>query len=76
MSRIKPHTTHSHHHLSSYLDSSRHQEICQHRLHFGLARFEIITTQEHILLLCKFYSSWHKGILRRPIDVGALQRSQ
>ena len=43
-------------------------EIYQSRLHLGLARFEVIATDEGAVLFGKFDSTRNEGILRRTID--------
>jgi hypothetical protein len=51
-------------------DTSANQEIDQCRLHLGLTRLEIITTDESIVLLSKFNSTRNKCILRGAVDEG------
>jgi len=52
------------------LDTSADQEINQGRLHLGLTRLEIITTNESIVLLSELNCTRNKGVLRRSVDEG------
>ena len=50
------------------LDTSADQEVNEGRFHFGLARLEVITANEGVMLLGKLDSTWHEGVLGGPID--------
>ena len=50
------------------LDTSADQEVDKGGFHFGLARLEVITTNESVVLLGKLDSTWHEGVLGGPID--------
>ena len=50
------------------LDTSADQEIDQCRLHLGLTRLEIITTNEGVVLLSKLNSTGNEGVLWGAID--------
>jgi len=52
----------------SKLDTSTDQEVNESRLHLGLTRLEIVTTNESTVLFSKLNSTWNKGVLRRPVD--------
>ena len=47
---------------------SINHEVDECRLHLGLARFEIITSNECVVLLGELDNAWNKGVLRRAID--------
>ena len=57
-------------HNGSGLDASAHQEVDKHALHFGLARLEVIASNEDLLLDRKLNESRNKGILWCSIDEG------
>lgn len=57
-----------------YLYSCGDKEISEHRLHFGLPRLEVISTQKDVLLLRQLHRPGHKRVLGGAIDVRALQR--
>lgn len=50
------------------LDTGVDQEVNQSRLHLGLARLEVIATNEGVVLLSELDSAWNKGVLRRAVD--------
>jgi hypothetical protein len=52
------------------LDTGADQEINQSRFHLSLARFEVITANEGIVLLGEFNGTRNKGVLRRAVDEG------
>jgi hypothetical protein len=54
----------------SELDTSADQEVDQCRLHLGLTRLEIITSNECIVLLGKFNSTRNKCVLWGTVDKG------
>ena len=56
------------------LDTSVDQEVDQSRLHLGLARLEVITADESIVLLGKLDGTGNKGVLGRAVDEGAFSR--
>jgi hypothetical protein len=49
-------------------DTSVDQEVNEGGLHLGLARLEVITTNERIVLLGKVNGTWNKGVLGRSVD--------
>ena len=52
----------------SEFDTSADQEVDESRLHLGLARLEVITTNEGVVLLGKFNATSNEGVLWRAID--------
>jgi hypothetical protein len=50
------------------LDPSTNQEVDEGRLHLGLARLEVITSDECVVLLGKLNGAWNKGILWGAVD--------
>lgn len=50
------------------LDAGADEEVDESRLHLGLTRLEVITTNVRIMLLGKFNASWDEGVLWRAID--------
>ena len=50
------------------LDASVDQEVYESRLHLGLTRLEIVTTNEGAVLLGKLNSTWNEGVLRGTVD--------
>lgn len=52
-----------------WFDASTHQEVSQHRLQFGLSRFEVISSYKNSLLLCQLNTSRDKSVLWGAIDV-------
>jgi hypothetical protein len=56
----------------SELDTSVDEEVHESRLHLGLTRFEVVTTNESIVLFCKLDGAWNKRVLWRAIDEGNL----
>lgn len=52
------------------LDSGIDEEVDKGRLHLSLARLEVITTNECIVLLSQLDSARHEGVLRRAVDEG------
>ena len=50
------------------LDTSANQEVDESRLHLGLARLEVITTNEGVMLLSKLNATRDEGVLGRAID--------
>lgn len=54
----------------SKLDTSVDQEINKSRLHLGLSRLEVITTDESTMLLGELDSTWNESILWRSVDEG------
>jgi hypothetical protein len=52
----------------SELDTSADQEVDQGRLHLGLTRLKVVTTNEGIVLLSKFNGTRNKCVLRGAID--------
>mmetsp|Transcript_7138 Transcript_7138/g.18558 ORF Transcript_7138/g.18558 Transcript_7138/m.18558 type:complete len:292 (+) Transcript_7138:618-1493(+) len=53
------------------LDSRRDEEVDHDRLHLRLARFEVVSTDHHIVLLRKLDHARHESVLRRAVDVRA-----
>jgi hypothetical protein len=52
------------------LDTSADEEVDQSRLHLGLARLEVVTSDEGLVLLSELNGAWDKGILGRAVDEG------
>ena len=52
----------------SELDTSTDQEVDQGRLHLGLARLKVVTTNERVMLLSKLNGTRNKCVLGRAID--------
>lgn len=52
----------------SELDTSVDQEVNESRFHLGLARLEVITTNESALFLCKVNCTGNKGVLGRTVN--------
>lgn len=52
----------------SELDASVDQEVNESRFHLGLARLEVITTNESALFLCKVNRTGNKGVLRGTVN--------
>ncbi|KAI6768308.1 hypothetical protein HG530_006317 [Fusarium avenaceum] len=52
----------------SQLDTSVDEEVNKGRLHLGLARLEIVATNEGVVLLGKLNGSRDEGVLRRAVD--------
>jgi hypothetical protein len=52
----------------SKLDTSTDHEVDESGLHLGLARLEVITTNEGIMLLGKFDATRDEGVLGRSVD--------
>ena len=52
----------------SELDTSADQEVDESRLHLGLARLEVIATNESIVFLGELDAAWDEGVLGRAID--------
>lgn len=50
------------------LDTSTDQEVNKGRFHLGLARLEVVPSNESIVLLGKFDSTWNEGVLGRAVD--------
>lgn len=50
------------------LETGIDHEINQGRLHLGLTRLEVVSTNKRAMFLGKFDSTFDKGILRRAID--------
>lgn len=50
------------------LDTSANQEVYKSRLHLSLARLEVITANESVVLLGELDGTWYKCVLRRSID--------
>ncbi|CAG8678659.1 9423_t:CDS:2, partial [Acaulospora colombiana] len=53
------------------LDTSVDQELGEDRLDFGLARLEIVTTNERLVLLSELNATRNESVLRSTIDEGA-----
>ena len=60
--------------ISTDLDSSANKEVHQHWLYLCLARLEVISTNECLVLLSKFNHTRNIGVLRGPIDEWTLQK--
>jgi hypothetical protein len=52
------------------LDAGIDQEIDQSRLHLGLARLEVVSTNVGVVLLSKLNGARHEGVLGRTVDEG------
>jgi hypothetical protein len=52
------------------LNAGIDQEVDQGGLHLGLARLEVVATDEGIVLLGKLDSTWNEGVLGRAVDEG------
>lgn len=52
------------------LDASSHKEVYQHTLHLGLARLEVVTSNQHILLNSIVHEPGDKGVLGGAVDEG------
>jgi hypothetical protein len=50
------------------LDTSVDEEVNKSGLHLGLSRFEVITTDESLVLLSKLDSTWNEGVLRGTVN--------
>jgi hypothetical protein len=50
------------------LDTSANEEINESRLHFGLAGFEVVTSNESLVLVGEFDATWDEGVLGRTVD--------
>jgi hypothetical protein len=53
---------------SSELDTSTDQEVDEGRLHLGLARFEVVTTNEGVVSFGELDATGDEGVLWRAID--------
>ena len=60
--------------ISTDLDSSANKEVHQHWLYLCLARLEVISTNECLVLLSKFNHTRNIGVLWRAIDEWTLKR--
>lgn len=54
------------------LDTSANQEVDESGLHLGLARLEVITTNEGVVFLSKLNATGDEGVLGRSVDEGNL----
>lgn len=57
--------------LWAYLKTGADQEVHQDRLQLGLARFEVIPSNENLSLDSQLDDPRDESVLRGPVDVGA-----